>query len=352
MLDAVFNHVGRAFWAFKDVQQKKNKSEYITWFSGIDFTQNTPFNDGFKYNSWDENYHLVTLNLNNVEVQQHIFKAVSFWVTEFYIDGLRLDAADVMDKSFFSKLRLYCDSISTDFWLMGEVVHGEYKDWVSNERLHSVTNYSLHTPLFESLEQGNYQILSNLIEKQYSAPGYFKTFPLYSFTDNHDVDRAASRLAKAVHLYPLYGLICMLPGVPAIYYGSELGIPGKRYGLNDKALRPALRMPEMFKDAPHPDLRIAIQRFVRIRNSNPALQAGGYKTLYAEGRQYVFKRYNEKSEFIIAVNSSPAAVELDIKIGVEAAYEDQLEDHSYMATKGGRLTILIYPNWLRILKRK
>ena len=92
VLDGVFNHVGRGFWAFQDVLQKRENSPYLNWFH-IDLGGNSNYNDGLWYEGWEGNYDLVKLNLQNEEVITHIFDCVRYWVEEFDIDGLRLDVA-------------------------------------------------------------------------------------------------------------------------------------------------------------------------------------------------------------------------------------------------------------------
>lgn len=104
MLDGVFNHVGRGFWAFRDVQEKKWDSAHKDWFH-ISFDGNTGYNDGFWYEAWEGCYELVKLNLRNPAVKEHLFDAVRGWVRDYDIDGLRLDVAYCLDLDFLAELR-------------------------------------------------------------------------------------------------------------------------------------------------------------------------------------------------------------------------------------------------------
>ena len=104
VLDGVFNHVGRGFWAFKDVQEKKWDSPYKDWFH-ISFDGNSNYNDGFWYEGWEGHFELVKLNLRHPDVQHHIFECIRQWKDEFGIDGLRLDVAYCLDKDFIRALR-------------------------------------------------------------------------------------------------------------------------------------------------------------------------------------------------------------------------------------------------------
>ena len=118
VLDGVFNHVGRGFWAFRDVQEKKWASPYKDWFY-IDFGGNSNYNDGFWYEGWEGHYELVKLNLQNSAMADYLLNCIRFWVEQFDIDGLRLDVAYCLDKGFLTRLRQFTQSIKPDFFLVG-----------------------------------------------------------------------------------------------------------------------------------------------------------------------------------------------------------------------------------------
>ncbi len=99
VLDAVFNHTGRDFWAFRDIREKGRASAYCDWYH-LDFTGRSPYGEPFRYKGWNGNYDLVKLNLANPAVREHLFNAVSWWIEQFQVDGLRLDAADALDFDF------------------------------------------------------------------------------------------------------------------------------------------------------------------------------------------------------------------------------------------------------------
>lgn len=115
VLDGVFNHVGRGFWAFQDVLQNRENSRYRDWFF-IDFNGNSNYNDGLWYEGWEGNFDLVKINLRNEEVINHIFECIKLWIDEFDIDGLRLDVAYCLDKDFLKRLRSYTDGLKMIFF--------------------------------------------------------------------------------------------------------------------------------------------------------------------------------------------------------------------------------------------
>ena len=121
VLDGVFNHVGRGFWAFQDVLRNRERSPYIDWFY-IDLGGNSCYDDGLWYEGWEGNYDLVKLNLRKEAVVEHLLEAVRFWVQEFGIDGLRLDVAYCLDHDFIRRLRAYCDTLKPDFCVPSAVI--------------------------------------------------------------------------------------------------------------------------------------------------------------------------------------------------------------------------------------
>lgn len=116
ILDGVFNHVGRGFWAFQDVLKNRENSQYKDWFN-ISFDGNSNYNDGLWYEGWEGCYDLVKLNLKNPAVTDHLLSAVKGWVNEFDIDGLRLDVAYCLDEGFIRQLRSYTNGLKEDFFL-------------------------------------------------------------------------------------------------------------------------------------------------------------------------------------------------------------------------------------------
>ena len=155
VVDGVFNHTGREFFAFRDIQEKREQSPYCGWYKGIWFGGNTCYNDGFSYEAWRNCFELVNLNLQNQQVRDYLLDVIDFWIDEFDIDGIRLDCADCLDFGFMEQMRARTSAKKQDFWLMGEVIHGDYARYIGDGQhlLHSVTNYELHKGLRPSCQQ-------------------------------------------------------------------------------------------------------------------------------------------------------------------------------------------------------
>lgn len=310
VLDGVFNHVGRGFWAFNDVQYKLEESVYADWFEGIDFTQKSPCGDNFSYYMWEGNSGLVKLNLKNSDVCNHLLDAVKMWMDEFEIDGLRLDAADCIDRDFFIKLHDFTKARKKDFWLMGEIIHGDYREWANEKMLDSVTNYECWKGIYSSHNDRNYFEIAYSLKRQFGKKGIYKNLYLYNFVDNHDVNRVASMLKVKENLKNVYTLMFCMPGIPSIYYGSEWGIEGEK-GEGSEAdipIRPKIRNADMEEKNRY--LIEHIKKLAEMRNKSEALKHGKYEEILVRNEQFVFARSLNEERKIVVLNLSknPAKV--------------------------------------------
>jgi glycosidase len=350
VLDGVLNHVGREFWAFKDVLQNGEDSTYCEWFHNLRFGEQSPKGDPFQYEGWKGHFDLVKLNLSNSGVQAHLFNAVEMWMDEFNIDGLRLDAADCMDFKFLRALHIHTKSRRSDFWLMGEVVHGDYRQWVNPDTLDSVTNYECYKGLYSSLNDANYFEIAYSLNRQFGEEGLYRDSHLYNFVDNHDVDRVASKLENPAHLYPLYLLLFTMPGIPSIYYGSEWGVGGTKQDWTDESLRPALTLDQLKTDNPHPNLYKTIQRLAELRASCQALRIGSYRQCHVAHRQFAFIRETEDTSVVVLLNSASQSTELELTLPWNAGrLTDLLALDESFAIQNGHAQVKLPPTWGRIL---
>ena len=313
IVDGVFNHTGRGFWAFQDLKRNRENSRYRNWYCDVNFWGNNEYNDGFSYANWGGHNMLVKLNVWNGEVRDYLFDTVRFWVSEFDIDGIRLDAADVLDFGFMRDLRGVCDSIKSEFWLMGEVIHGDYSRWANQGMLHSVTNYELHKGLYSGHNDHNYFEIAHSIRRLNGIVG--DKIRLYTFVDNHDVSRIWSKLNNKAHLFNVMLLLYTVPGIPSLYYGSEFGIPGDKQRGSDWNLRPALSLSDFSEDAP---LCRLIKALGRIKKQFPEVTWGESKELHLTTRQYAFARILNGRAVICVLNNDDQGVHMEIPLPVYA----------------------------------
>ena len=342
IFDGVFNHVGRDFFAFQDLKAHREHSRYKDWFCNVNFWGNNEYNDGFSYGNWGGYNLLVKLNQRNGEVQNYIREVIHYWVKEFDVDGLRLDAADVLDFGFMNMLRRTADEVKPDFWLMGEVIHGEYSRWVNREHLHCVTNYHLHKALFSGHNDHNYFEIAHTVKRIYdmdrSRPEGLK---LYNFVDNHDVERIASKLRSGAHFAPVHVLLYTLPGVPSLYYGSEFGIQGRKRRGSDAPLRPALRLTDFANALEENPCTRLIARLGQVRARSAALSCGDYQQLLLTTKQYAFSRTLGDETVLVLVNNDDAP--FTARLRAKGDYVAALSGQSLHA-KNGRLEVTVEAN--------
>lgn len=308
VVDGVFNHTGRGFFAFKDLKENRENSRYKDWYCNVNFGGNNEYNDGFSYENWGGYNLLAKLNVWNPEVKNYLFDVVRFWISEFDIDGIRLDAADVLDMGFMSELRQVTMQAKEDFWLMGEVIHGDYSRWANSDRLNSVTNYELHKGLYSGHNDHNYFEIAHTINRLNQLAQGIK---LYTFTDNHDVARIHSKLNNKEHIYDVTMLLYTVPGIPSIYYGSEFAIDGNKENGSDWNLRPCLELDDFDEDT---ELLNLIRRLGILKKEYRELTEGTYEQLMLTNRQFAFARKCQDSAVITALNNDeqPAFFELPL----------------------------------------
>ena len=313
VLDGVFNHVGRRFFAFEEVREKRENSDKKDWFH-INFGGNTAYNDGFWYEGWEGHMELVKLNLQNEAVLGYIGRAVEYWMDEFGIDGLRLDVSYLLPEWFFEWLRRIVRGRRDDFFLMGEVIHNQnFQKNLTRDRLDSITNYECYKGLTSALNSDNLFEIEHSLERLFGSQPWclYTGKNLFSFVDNHDVPRACTALKDRRKLPAMYGILYGMPGIPCVYYGSECGAEGDKSD-NDYKLRPAVGEIDKDKD---PALRALIGKLNAVRKAEPALQYGTYEKCVLSNKYMCFKREKGGDRIYCAYNISDG----DVTVRVEEA---------------------------------
>lgn len=356
LLDAVFNHVGRGFFAFQDLLANGRDSSFADWFTGIHFDTPGAHGEAFTYDTWDGHDSLVKLDVTNDDVVSYHFGAVEKWITEYGIDGLRLDAADVIDVSFWPRLREHVDALyhppnpfpfsGGHFWMFGEMVHGDYRH-VSNG-LDGVTNYEAYKGLYSSHNDGNFFEIAWTLNRQFGPEGIYRELDMVTFIDNHDVPRIASTLTDEKDLYPVTILLYTMPGVPTLYYGSETGIAGTK-GLDDWDLRPQIDPDEIDRVGDHPDLLPTMRKLSGIRNELSDLTTGTYREVVVDHRQILFARETNSGTTYVAINSDDKAALIPTPeriVGIDHLNGGEPVD------SGTTASLSVPPKWGRVIEAK
>lgn len=324
VLDGVFNHVGREFAQFRDVREKRWDSPYKDWFHIRE--GNSYFNDGFFYDGWEGHFELVKLNLYNPDVKNYLKECISGWVKEFDIDGLRLDVAYCLDLNFLKELHGHCKWLKNDFWLMGETLHGDYNRWMNPEMLDSVTNYECYKGLYSSFNDLNMFEIAHSINRQFGSENWclYRGKNLYCFLDNHDVSRIATILKDKRELKPIYALLFTMPGIPAVYYGSEFGIEGDKKN-GDECLR------GKFEPQQPNELTENISKLAKFHTSSLPLCAGSYRQLQLQNHHYAFAREYEGDTVVAMIN---AGENFTFNVNMNGMFEDILSGEKFDLSQG------------------
>ena len=319
ILDGVFNHVGRDFGHFVDVRTNRYNSQFRDWFHIRDGNSN--FGDGFYYEGWEGHYDLVKLNLHNPTVTNFLKDVISGWVREFDIDGLRLDVAYSLELNFLKELRSHCKGLKSDFWLLGETLHGDYNRWMNPEMLDSVTNYECYKGLYSSFNELNMFEIAHSLNRQFGSEQHciYRGKKLSCFVDNHDVSRIATQLREKKHLAPLYTLMFTMPGIPSVYCGSEYGQEGDKHH-GDDTLRPEFNIAEFDING---ELPMLISKLTRAHADTPALYNGSYRQLFLTNRQFVFLREDGNSRAVVLLNADGSPFTFD-NISAKGTFTDAI----------------------------
>ena len=335
ILDGVFNHTGRDFFAFQDIKKNRENSPYKDWYCNVNFWGNNEYNDGFSYENWGGYDLLIKLNQHNPAVKEYICDVIRFWANEFKIDGIRLDAADVLDFGYMQALRQTANEIGPDFWLMGEVIHGDYTRWVNEGTLHSVTNYHLHKALYSGHNDHNYFEIAHTVRRLYEMGGNRPDgLKLYNFVDNHDVERIYTKLTNKAHFVPVHILLYTLPGVPSVYYGSEFGIEGQKERYSDDSLRPSLSLKDYESALEDNVCTRLIAGLGKVRQRVKALSYGDYKELVLTNRQYGFARNYCGESVLVAVNNDENEAAMSLPASNVPQYREMLSGETANVTDG------------------
>jgi glycosidase len=351
VFDGVFNHVGRNFFAFRDLLEHGEESAYRDWFVDVRFGHQSPNGDPFTYYAYEGNFDMPRLNVQHPDVRQHLFDAVRMWFAEFWADGIRFDAVEQLDRDVVGEFCAVAREAKPDCWLVGEVLGSDYREWSGPGMLDSCMNYEAFKGLHSSFNDRNMHEIAWSLNRQFGPDGIYRDLTLYSFADNHDVNRVATLLRRGEDLASLYTLLYTMPGLPSIYYGSEWGITGDKGQADDAALRPALAMPPPPEAVMQPWLLEFIARLAAIRQSSAAIRRGDYTELHVAGEQLAFKREADGEIAIIVVNAweESTGVEFPAALDDGTVLTDALDPTASFTVEAGRIRIPVTPNSARIL---
>jgi neopullulanase len=301
ILDGVFNHSGRGFFAFADILDNGSESRYRDWY----FINGFPL-DAFgsgkatRYKAWWDIKDLPKLNTDNPAVREYLMGVSRYWI-EQGADGWRLDVpAEIDDDRFWAEFRQEVRKVNSDAYLVGEIWDGDPR-WVGENHFDGLMHYPLREAILNFL--GQKDRLAEFVEKM---EGFVTEYPrenvyaMYLALGSHDTRRLMSKLEDDLNRVKLAFLLQFAnPGAPAIYYGDEIGMKGGK----DPENRYAFPWDE--KEWNH-DLYNYVKKLIAARKRHPALRRGDLRRVYLskENGWYAFARTLGEDQVIIALNST------------------------------------------------
>jgi cyclomaltodextrinase len=286
LLDGVFNHVGRDFPAFRRVLAQGPSAPEASWFRLTWPSDAAPGTEP-EYGTFEGHGALVALNHDEPAVADYVAGVMNHWL-DAGADGWRLDAAYAVPAAFWAQVVPRVRAGHPQAYLVGEVIHGDYPEFVAASGLDSVTQYELWKAIWSALND------HNLFELAYALGrhnGFLETFAPLTFVGNHDVTRLASRLADDRHVAHALAVLLTVGGTPAIYYGDEQafrGIKEERAGGDDE-IRPAFPGgPDGLAPGGWPVYRLH-QDLIGLRRRHPWLHQAQTTTLHLAGEQMIYR---------------------------------------------------------------
>ncbi len=317
ILDGVFNHSGRGFWAFHHILETGPRSPYRDWFL-IRRWPLRPYSSSKRrppnYECWWNLPALPKFNIRNPGVRDYLLRVARHWI-EFGADGWRLDVPEeIDDPSFWREFRDVVKGANPDAYLCGEIWH-EAQEWLRGDRFDAVMNYPWNRAAygflargtlrfdyepggypFEPLDAGAFARRIEALHERYDPEVVFAQLNLI---DSHDTARVAWTVngdPSAVRLLVLCQMT--MPGAPCVYYGDEIGMSGGP----DPGCRAAFPWDD--ESSWDHDLLAWYRTMIGLRRRHRVLRLGRYRTLFARGETMAYERRAGDERAVIVLNAA------------------------------------------------
>ncbi|WP_297426123.1 glycoside hydrolase family 13 protein [Clostridium sp.] len=339
ILDAVFNHSGADFFAFKDVLINQEKSKYKDWY----------FIDSFPVDLQKVNYYtfaedvstMPKFNTDNEEVKKYLLDVAKYWIDEIGIDGWRLDVCDEVDHSFWREFKKVVKAHKREAIIIGEIMH-EASSFLKGDQLDGIMNYPFKGALIDFF--GNRTIDAELFDEILSINRNIYmdsiTRQMWNLIGSHDTQRFLTECDEKIERMKLaIAFQFTYIGVPYIYYGDEVGLNGGE--------EPQSRKCMIWEEKnQNKELLNFYKKLISIRKNNQILVYGTYRTLYCEGNTLVFEREHNNEKIIVAINNDykDNLIHLPMSAKVEDIFTSELlliDNKIYLESMGFRVFKII-----------
>ena len=351
ILDGVFNHCGRGFFAFSDLLENQAESPYRDWFHVKNFPVSAyGSHKNLNYEAWWGYSSLPKFNTSNPQVRKYIMNVSRYWI-EQGADGWRLDVPnEIDDDPFWEEFRYNVRSVNPEAYLLGEIWDGNPR-WVSPGHFDGLMHYPLRTSIFEYLAgKLDGAGFTNQVQEQMSRYSQKNVFAMYLLLGSHDTERVLTVLGGNLDKLRLaYLLLFSFPGAPAVYYGDEVGVEGGK----DPDCRRAFPWDE---SSWNHELRAWLRQLIAHRRGSFALRRGEFVPL-AQGSHgaCAFARRADGHQMLTVANPSRYKAHLEIPASALIASEGHVFtspiDRQQIAVTDGALRLTLPPvsgNWFAV----
>ena len=303
ILDGVFNHCGRGFFAFNDILENQEHSPYLSWFHVKNFPVDAySWGDARDYLGWWGMKGLPKFNTSTPAVRRYLLDVARYWI-EQGADGWRLDVPnEIDDDSFWAEFRQVVKGVNPEAYILGEIWTSDAR-WVGEGHFDGLMHYPVRDALLRLLFAGTLDIphFAEKVESQLTFYPRENVYTMYVPLGSHDTERLLTKVEGDVNKARLAFLFQFgYPGAPAIYYGDEIGLTGGK----DPECRGAFPWNESHWNK---DLREWVKALIALRKRHVALRRGGFERLCmdVEDGCYSFARTHPEGSVAVLLNASP-----------------------------------------------
>lgn len=323
ILDGVFNHCGYYFAPFQDVLKNGEQSEYKDWFFIEKFPVETdpPNYECVGYYKW-----MPKMRFSNPDVRNFFLDVGAYWLEQAGIDGWRLDVSDEVDFTFWQEFRRRIKDVKKDAVLLGETWK-DGRDLMRGDQMDSVMNYLFRSAVVDFIARDVLDAagFDDRIQKMRATYAAQALPVLYNLIGSHDTDRFLTLCNGNVKKLKLAAAFQMaFSGMPAIYYGDEIGMDG----YNDPDCRKAMQWDDI-----NEDLLDYYKQMISIRKSNVCLTEGEFSTVVCEGGLYGFARSTEEETIYVVLNNCENKQKCSVPVFEKqgAAAKNLLSEQTYIS---------------------
>jgi glycosidase len=323
ILDGVFNHSGRGFFAFQDLLENQQHSNYVDWYHVHQFPLDA-YGSGKaeNYAAWWSFKSLPKFNTSNPEVRRYLLDVARFWI-ERGADGWRLDVPnEIDDDDFWQEFRDVVKSVNSQAYLVGEIWEADPR-WVGDHHFDGLMNYPFREALVDffikdTLSPSQFGAKLEWLINIYPQENAFAHLLPMGSHDTPRLKTVAEGDMKKVRLMSMTQF--HFPGIPSVYYGDEIGLEGDK----DPDCRRAFSWNEESWDQ---ELRGFLKTLISLRNRYSQLRYGKFERIFEDDDRgiVVFSRVLDGNQAILAMNVSSRAADVQLKhskVLSEGVFED------------------------------